>query len=577
MAVVGGLISLLLPILVVVLVVLAVRKAGQRGGAGAPPTDAHAVRRFFQYLLLFGLLVVVGVGLAGLLGRLIEGDALVTSDTALARNLAFTVVGIPLLGAVAWWSRRRLAEDPAEARSLGWVFYATLASLTSLVLAMTGLNGVLRWATGLDDYSGSGLAGFLVWGAIWGVHWWIDARVTSRRHSAMHHLAGSLIGLVVTAVGLGTLLADALRVLAGLDDDVLLVVGADPLWQGVVTLLLGVPVWLVYWALTAARQERDLPWLAYVLLAGVGGGLVTAVVAASTGVYSVLVWVLGEPGAEDAAEHFSSAPGAAAATFVGLLVWWYHRAVLTEAGVEVRTEVRRVYEYLMAGIGLGAAGAGVTTLLMALVEALTGTTYVGGEAVNTLLAAATLLAVGGPVWWLHWRLTQRAARETPAAELTSPTRRIYLVLLFGVGGVAAVVALLVGVYLLFQDLVEGTFGEETVRSMRVAIGILLTTAAIAGYHGAVFRADREHLPSSAAAGEAHGPRYVLLIGPPDPQIAREVERLTHGRVQAWSRPGDGLPPWSLDEVRASLASVTGDEVVVLSEPGGLRAFPVHRG
>lgn len=576
MAVIGGLVSLLLPILVVVLVVLAIRKAGQRGTPGAPPADTHAVRRFFQYLLLYGLLVVVGVGLAGLLGQLIEGDAFVTSDAALARNLAFTVVGIPLLGAVAWWSRRRLAEDPEEARSLGWVFYAALASLTSLVLAMTGLNQVLRWATGLDDYTGSGLAGLLVWGAFWGVHWWVDARVTSPRHSAMHHLVGSLIGLVVTAIGVGTLIADALRSLTGLDDNVLLVAGADPVWQGVVTLALGVPVWLVYWAMTAARQERDLLWLSYVLLAGVGGGLVTAVVAASTGVYSVLVWVLGEPRSQDAAEHFSGAPGAAAATFVGLLVWWYHRAVLTEAGVATRTEVRRVYEYLLAGIGLGAAGAGVTTLLMALVEALTGTTYVGDEAVNTLLAATTLLAVGGPVWWLYWRLAQRAAREMPGTEITSPTRRIYLVILFGVGGVAAVIALLVGVYLLFRDLVEGTFGEETVRSMRVAIGVLLTTAAVAGYHGAVFRTDRERLPA-AAAEEARGPRYVLLIGPPDPQIAREVGQLTHGRVQAWSRPGDGLPPWSLDEVRQSLASVTGDEVVVLSEPGGLRAFPVRRG
>ena len=570
-------VSLLLPILVVVLVVLAIRRAAtQRGGTGAAPGDAHAVRRFFQYLLLYGLLVVVGVGLTGLLGRLFEGGGLAASETALARDLAFTVVGVPLLGAVAWWSRRRLAEDPTEARSLGWVFYATLASLTSLVQAMTGLNEVLRWAAGLDDFSGRGLAGLLVWGTSWGIHWWVDARITSPRHSGLHQLAGSLIGLVGTALGLGALVAAAFRALMGLDDAVLLVAGADPFREGVVTLLVGAPVWLVYWGLTAARRERDALWVSYVLLAGVGGGLVTAVVAATLGVYSVLVWLVGEPGSADAAEHFSSAPGSAAATLVGVLVWWYHRVVLTEAGVAGRTEVRRVYEYLMAGIGHGAAAAGVNTLLMALVEALTGTAYVGGEAVNTLLAAATLLAVGGPVWWLHWRLAQQAAREAPATELASPTRRIYLVLLFGVGGVASVVALLVGVYLLFQDLVEGTFGDETVRSMRVAIGVLVTTAAIAGYHGAVFRSDREHLPA-AAAEEGHGPSYVLLIGPSDPQIAREVARLTRGRVQAWFRDGDGLPPWSLDEVRTSLASVTGDEVVVLSEPGGLRAFPVRRG
>lgn len=571
-------IGLLLPVLLVVLIVFAIRRATQRGTPGSAPDDAHAVRRFFQYLLLFGLLVIVGVGLAGLLGRLLEDDVLVHSESALARNLAFSVVGIPLLGVVAWWSRRRLAEDPAEARSLGWVFYATLASLTSLLLAMTGLNDVLRWATGIDDFSGAGLAGFLVWGVIWGIHWWLDARITARPQARLHHLAGSLIGLVVSAVGLGTLLAVAFRALFGLDDGVLLVAGADPLWPAVVTLALGAPVWVVYWVLTASRGEREPLWLAYVLLAGVGGGLVTAVVAVSTGLYSGLVWVLGEPVAADAAEHFDGAPGAAGATLVGLLVWWYHRTVLTEAGVSRRTEVRRVYEYFLAGIGLGAAAAGVTTLLMALVEAVTGTTYVGGAAVNTLLAAATLLAVGGPVWWLHWRLAQRAALAAPLAELGSPTRRIYLVLLLGIGGVAAVIALLTGVYVLFRDVVEGTYNEETVRSMRVAIGILLTAAAIAAYHGAVLRSDREHLSAAGAGeGEPRGPGFVLLIGPHDPAIAQEVARLTHGRVQAWSTDGDGLPPWSLDEVTAALGTVTGDEVVVLAERGGPRAFAVRRG
>ena len=568
--------TLVVPLLLLVLVALAIRAALRRGGRGGGPApgDTHAVRRFFQYVLLYGLLLVVGIGVAGLLGRLLDSDVLVASDSSLARNLAFVVVGAPLLGAVAWWSRRRLAEDPEEARSLGWVLYATVAGLTGLVLAMTRLNEVLRWLTGLDAYRGDSVAGLVVWSVVWGVHWWLDLRVTPRHQTRLHHVVGSLIGLVVTALGVGGLVAVGFRTLVGLDRSALLVSGTDPVWEAVVTLAVGAPVWLVYWVLTTAREERDLLWNAYVLLIGVGGGLVTAVVAASSGLHTVLVWLLGHPWTTVASEYFASAPAAVAGTLVGVVVWWYHHAVLAQAGEPTRTEVRRVYEYLLAGIGLVAAAAGLTTLLMALVEALTGTAYVGDAALNTLLAAATLLVVGGPVWWLHWRLAQRAAGTTPAAELTSPTRRIYLVVLFGVGGIAAVVAVLVGVYLLFQDLVGGTLGLDTLRGMRAPIGIVLTTAAIAAYHGAVFRSDREHVP---AAGETRGPRFVLLIGPADPHIAREVAGLTHGRVQAWVRPADGLPPWSLEEVRAALATVQAEDVVLLAEPGGLRALPVRRG
>lgn len=567
-------VGLLLLVLMVALVVLAVRKINAREGGG--PSEGHTLRRFFQYLLLYGLLVVVAIGLTGLLGRLLEWHVLVTADrTELARNLAFTVVGLSLFVGVALWSRRQLAEDPDEARSLGWAFYITAASLTALVMAMTGLGRVLQWATGLEDYTGRGLAQFLVWGGFWGIHWWIDTHITPRGHARVHHLVGSLIGLATAATGLAGLLAGALRALLGWDAAALAGSGS-PMLRGLVTLAVGAPVWFVYWARTAARDQRDPLWLAYVLLAGVGGGLVTAIASTSTLVYSVLVWLVGEPRSTNAAEHFAGAPAAAAAAVVGVLVWWYHQAVLKEAGAEARTEVRRVYEYLMAGIGLLAAAGGLTTVIVALIEAVTGTArvFVGGSTLNTLLAAATLLSVGGPVWWLYWRRIQAATRAAPVDELASATRRIYLVILFGLGGVTAVIALLVGVYLLFADVVDGTLGAETLRRMRFSIGLLVTTAATAAYHWSVYRADREQLP---AAAEAHGPRFVLLVGPADPEIAREVARRTHGRVQAWSRTDDGAAAWSADEVMMALGETPAAEVIVLSDDGGLRAIPVVRG
>lgn len=564
---------LLLLVIGAVVAVITVHKGGTR--VDTPGASGLGVRQLFQYTVLYGLLVVAAVGLSGLLGRLFENDLLVAgAEAALARDLAFTVVGGPLFVVVALWSRRLLHADADERRSFAWACYATAASLTSLLLAMTGMNEVLRGVVGLDDFSGPALAQTVVWATIWVVHFRVLLRTVPPARARVHHLLGSLVGLVVAATGLVQLLTGALRVLLGMDGGVAVLAGSgSPMLQGLVTIAVAAPVWIVYWVRTASTLERDPLWLAYALLAGVGGGLVTAIVSASTLLYSVLVWLVGKPGPVEAAEHFSGAPGAAATTAVGVLVWWYHQAVLGSAAPQGRSEVRRVYEYLMAGIGLLAAAGGLITVLAALVEAATGTTLVGNNAINTLLAAATLLAVGSPVWWLFWTKAQAAAHQAPVTELASPTRRAYLFVLLGVGGVAAVIALLVAVYLLFQDFVAGTVDEETLRSMRFPTGVLITTAAVAAYHWTVYRTDREHAPEPP---RTRGPRYVLLVGPSDERVAREVARHTQGRVQSWTRTDDA-PGWSVDEVMAALDGTAADEVVVLAGAEGLLVVPVHRG
>ena len=573
-------VSLVVGIALVVLVVFVSRRFAV-GSAGSGSSEVHAVRRFFQYLLLYGLLIVVGVGLSGLVGRLFDWQIRLAGDEAgLARDLAFTVVGIPVFVGLVLWSRSRFTGRSGEARSLGWAFYITAASLTALAFAMTGLGRLLEWAMGLNDYSGNAPAAVVVWGGLWGAHWWLGSRVTPPEHLRAHHLAGSLLGLAVAAAGLASVLAAALRTLFGLDEGAVLAGQGNPILQGLVVLLVGSPVWFLYWYLTARRDDRHPLWWVYVLLAGVGGGLVMAITSASMLLYSVLVWLVGDPGAADARTHFESAPTTTAAVAVGVLLWWYHQAVLRGAGAAARTEVRRVYEYLMAGIALLAGAAGLTTAVVALIEALAGNeqVLVGDGIVNTLLAAGTLLVVGGPVWWIYWRLIHDAVTSDPGAELMSTTRRVYLFVLFGVGGVAAVISLLVGMYLLFEDVVNSVVGSETLRRMRFAIGVLLATAAISGYHWAVYLSDRKQAPSVAAEQE---PRYVLLVGPADHEIAHEVSHRTHGRVQVWSRTDDGAHPWSTDEVMAALATMGtdqagADEVIVLSEAGGLRAIPVHR-
>lgn len=564
-------VAVVLLVALVAVLAYAVRRGSEQPGG---PAGGHAVRRFFQYLLLLGLLVVAATGVSGLLGRVLERP-LAASESELALAVAFTVVGVPLYVVVAAWSRRMLRTVPGESRSLGWAFYATAATLTSLVVAAFGLNAVLRSATGLRPYDNADLAQLLVWGGVWTAHWWVDRRVTPADRARVHHLAGSLIGLATAATGLATLLAGAIAALAGLGSDAAELAGRDErILQGGTTLVVGAVIWLVYWVRTAARSDRDPLWLGYVLLAGVGGGLATAIVSASTALYTALVWLVGDPRATDAATHFERVPSAAGAAVVGLLVWWYHHAVLAQEATGERTEVQRIYEYLMAGVGLLAAAAGLSTLLVALVEGLTRTRQVlaGQSTTNTVLAAATLLVVGVPVWALFWRRIQRAAALSPVDEHSAPTRRVYLFVLFGLGGVAAVVSLLIGVYLLIRDTLTSTPAGQTLYDIRIALGVLVSTAAISAYHWAVYRGERDTMTAAA-----RGPRYVLLVGAPDPELVRAVAHQTGGRVQAWRRVGDGQEPWTAEEVMTALESTTEDEVIVLADEHGLHAIPVNRG
>ncbi len=562
-------ISALVGLLVVAALVVTARNAagrGQRQGVGT------AVRRFFQFGLQFGLVVVVASGLSILIARPLQRGVLATgNDADLARGLSFSLVGIPLLWAIARWTRRRIAEDPRESTSFGWAVYLTVAEMTSLAVASLALQDSLAWVLRARDFDAGAFARTLVWGLLWVLHRRITAATTPAGIVRDHQYAGAAFGMWSAGISLASLVTVSFRSLSALSSDALVTTQDHPATQAAIGVLIGAGVWYVYWVRTAQRAERSQHWHAYVLLVGVGAGLVVAIVSASTVLYDTLVWFLGTPDSPDRATHFASSVDAVGPFVAGAVIWWYHRTLLHEARAATRDEARRVYEYLVAFIALLAASAGCMILLVALLEAATASTQLAGPgAGNTLLLAATLLIVGVPMWWWFWRRIGRARRSEAAAETSSPTRRIYLFLLFGAVGVAAVVAMLAAVYLLFDDLVSGVFGLVTLRSMRWGLAILVTAAVVAQYHWRIYRGDRAvELPPTG------GPHYVLLAGAPDRALAKEVALHMGGQVQAWTGSGDP-DCWTVAAVMTALSSVDADEVVVVADGQALRGIAIRR-
>lgn len=551
------------------------------------------VRRFFQYLLLYALLAVAAAGLVGLVTPLLErSPTLVSRPADLARSITFTVIGVPVAVGLGLWTRRQIVRDPGEVRSLGWAAYLTVASLTALAASMVAMITVLEWAVGVQDYSASALATLLVWGPLWAAHWWIGRRLRPAPRLQLLVLVGSLIGLVTAGTGLAALLTTSLESLLGLTGEALVTIGEDPMRSAAVQLVVGAAVWVVHWVGAGLGSRRGTLWLIYVLLIGAAGGLLTALGGFSFTGYEVLVWLVGDPETGSATTHFVAVPSTLALAVVGLTVWWYHRAVVAVGEAPGRLEPRRVYDYLMSAVGLIAAAAGLTMILVAGIEALAGTgdLLLGGGAVNALLAALTLLLVGVPVWWIHWRRCQRPAAQSVSREsgseasgteastrreMASPTRRIYLLLLFGVSGVVSVIALLIGVYLVIDDALTGELGAETLRSTRFAFGLLVTTGTISAYHWTIYRADRRRAPAPGAAAAGQD-RWVLLVGPADADLAEAVATRTGSAVQI-ARPVVGTAdPWTVQDVVQAIESAGPGDLLVLGEPAGPHALRVDR-
>jgi hypothetical protein len=314
-------------------------------------------------------------------------------------------------------------------------------------------------------------------------------------------------------------------------------------------LLTGAPIWAWRW-LPAWDEEPSV--LRSVYLAAVS--VFSLATALGTGI-AIVAQALGYAFSStvDAADHFESLPTTLSILLVALAIWVHHRRRMG------RNRNRAVigYGYSMAAVGLGALVGGGT----ALVTTVSDTPLAGDPTRQGLIALGLTVLVAGSVWRFFWRAAQQHRLE----ELRALQRRVYLIGMAFILGLAAAGALIAVLVVAFQTVLGE--GEQSTSSLPTSIS-LTVLAGIATWHLlTVLRADgpRDVTPAGA-------PFAVTVIcshpGPLATVFPKEARIRVHYRTD-----GVGV----VDEAMAGqiVEAVGGRPSYVWVDQDGFRTAPVR--
>lgn len=522
------------------------------------------MRRVIVFTLLFTLVVITATGIQSLVALLLEsGTTIVGTETStVAQALAFTLVGGPIAAAL-WWFVWRRAAEPGERGAVAWGLYLAAVLIVSLIAFTTALLGTAAALVG-GDWEASSFSTGIVWAAVWVWHRWMWRHPFrgSIRLATVPSVLGAAFGLIVGVSG-------TLGALSGLFDAAISGFTAastigGPWWEGPLGSLVwaigGGAVWVWHWFMErAGATVTGLSNVALVALGILGGTLIT-LGGIATALFVALRLLFDS--ADPIRELLAPLPLAIAAAAIGAIVWVYHRGV-----ADLRSpSTRQAGVLATSGVALVAAASGigviVNSALGILVEPLAG-----GDTRTLLLGGLSVLLVGGPVWWLTWRPLSPA----DAAE-SSTGRRIYLIAVFGLSAVVALITLLVIGFRLFEVFLDG--GSDLVDQIRAPLGLLTATVLVAGYHFTVWRHDRADAIASAPTVRPRTIGDVILVTAADPApLAEAIESTSGAAVTVWRRATQGTQGTSVesapdpDVLARALEGVSGNRVLVVLGPG----------
>lgn len=590
--------ALILIIIIGVIIAVIVSWRRREDIEGDADEGIGTVRRVYFYGVAFVSILIAANGIVFaaryVLDELFGPPALLRDASQLALGLALAVIWTP---AWAWhWYRvqRYASEEPAEYRAILRQLYVYALLAVAAALAVQGLVDILRWLFGARSFSGYALAAFAVWSLIWAMHWAIatdDSRrvgetTTLRR---LYIYFASAFSLAMLSIGLGYVLYIVLReAYDGLFSPPLLVRGQDLLWgdsakNALAVAIVGGIVWPWHW-LYAARTDTDsLLRQFYLYVLAILSGVIATLVAAGLLIGGTLGWFIGTPEETSAAAHFRFLPGAIAILPVAIGLWTYHWWVVQSehaAAGQLRI-ARRVYAYIMSGVGLAALVGAIVILVATIIElaAVSARDVFVGEDWwrDQIVAVITLGLLGAPVWGYHWFSMQREVMRAGAEERASRARAVMVFGVLCVGGLA----FLGSVSFLFFKLLDVVLGDapsaDLLRDIKWALGVLAAAIIFVPYYLFVLLEDRRAGAERPAAREAVTKPVTVLIGEDGRAFVSDLEGVLGKRVRVLRRADAdaGVPelsPDDLERLRVRVQEAAGTAVLLVVESGQVQVF-----
>ncbi|MCP4427064.1 MAG: DUF3842 family protein [Chloroflexi bacterium] len=494
------------------------------------------IRRWYIFLVSAISLHVVTWGIIALLRNLfiLELDA---PKSQIAFEIAVIIIGLPFYLGHWLWAQRLAARDDEERLSDVRSFYlygmmvGFLAPFTFNVFNMArilmqrllDLGGAEYYPSQLY-FSGAIFYHFLaliVLALFWFYHYRLvsiepapptNGRATARR---LYIYGFSSIGLALTIVGISVLLNWILFLFGNNSRD------NWALARSISQLVTGAPLWIIFWRQgqrlfygpVAAEQESALR--KFYLYLAVFVGAMTAVTIATVLFAEWLRDLLGLRTSGDIRDPLSIIVGAA-------ILWIFHAYALREdAAAAASTDavaehprqarIRRLYLYLVAGVGLAALLIGLGGEISVLIRSLAARTTISNDLREGLAWFTAALIAGLPVWLIPWQKAQAAATSdtTGVNERQSLGRRIYLYFyLF----VAAMTMLSSAIYIVSQliELMMGVRGTANLLSdLGHAIAFTLIAVGVWAYHWGILQGDGRSL-QEAELQQLKALRVVIL-------------------------------------------------------------------
>lgn len=485
-----------------------------------------SIRRLYFYLVAFISVEVVVWGLIGLFRSIVD-ETISGGADALAQALALILVGVPIF-LVHWlWAQRASAreEEEKEASLRAVYLYAILLGTLIPVVqnVLSFINRALVQSTGLgverafSAFRNQSLADNLIaivmnlilaayfWSVLRGEWATLKDKENFSEVRRLYRYIWMLYGLLMTVFGTQQIL----RFLIYIPGNILGEMGRETLVNGVALLVIGVPVWVYSWRVIQdslsdpAEMGSNLRLgILYILALG---GVITVVTTSSMLVNALMTRLLG---ADWTAKYFVQQISGPISVGVPLgMVWAYYGHWLNRhieaIGDKVRQAgMKRLYNYILAFIGLVVSFVGVGALFSFIIDTLTSSRFIMNAAMReTLSTSISSLVVGLPLWLMTWRPMQSEAlaqNEMGDHARRSVLRKTYLYLaLFAsvIGGMATAVAL---VYQLIRIVLTGDVGSDFVNTLLNIIQLLFLFVVVLLYHLNVLRADGASMADALA-------------------------------------------------------------------------------